>query len=70
MICTRCAHAADNQLAAAQHCGGGGGPGSRCDCQHRTDRYGPIPRALTLTVYPVASGELVVRGGKSARRKR
>lgn len=39
MICARCAHAADNQLGRAQHCDAQPGPGTPCDCQHRTDRY-------------------------------
>ncbi|MFJ4551049.1 hypothetical protein ACIP4X_17785 [Streptomyces sp. NPDC088817] len=39
MICTRCAHAADNQLGKEEHCDAQGGPDAACLCQHRTDRY-------------------------------
>lgn len=44
MVCARCAHAADNHLPADQHCSQTcGGPGRRCDCQHRTDHYHQQP---------------------------
>lgn len=39
MICPRCRDAADNALPRTAHCDADGGPGARCDCQHRTDRY-------------------------------
>lgn len=39
MICPRCRHAADNALPRTAHCDTTGGPGARCDCQHRTERY-------------------------------
>ncbi|MEV6791290.1 hypothetical protein AB0M87_04655 [Streptomyces sp. NPDC051320] len=39
MICHRCRNAADSQLSRDEHCDATGGPGSPCDCGHRTDRY-------------------------------
>lgn len=46
MVCARCAHAADNHLPADQHCSQAcGGPGRRCDCQHRVDDYRKEPAA-------------------------
>ncbi|MFF8406952.1 hypothetical protein ACF06P_35665 [Streptomyces sp. NPDC015684] len=43
MICARCADAADQQLGRDKHCAGKPGPGTPCDCQHRTDRYQRTP---------------------------
>lgn len=43
MICSTCATAADAHAPAGQHCDATGGPGARCDCAHRTDRYRPAP---------------------------
>lgn len=43
MICPRCCHAADNRLGPEHHCDATGGPGARCDCQHRETRRCPAP---------------------------
>lgn len=42
MICRPCAHAADNQLPAAEHCDTTGGRGSACSCQHRPSQRPPV----------------------------
>jgi hypothetical protein len=47
MICARCQDAADRRAPADQHCDCPGGPGAPCDCQHRTDRYRPVPAPTT-----------------------
>ncbi len=44
MVCDTCARAADQRAGRDQHCDSKGGPGARCDCQHRVDQYGAITK--------------------------
>lgn len=39
MICRTCQDAADAHAPRDQHCDATPGPGARCDCQHRVERY-------------------------------
>lgn len=54
MICARCARAADQQLGQDEHCDAQPSHGTRCDCQHRTDRY----RQTTVVIHIDASRAL------------
>jgi hypothetical protein len=49
MVCRTCAEAADRGAPPSQHCRSTGGPGSRCDCQHRPPR--------TTGTSPTSGGE-------------
>lgn len=58
MICGRCAHAADLQLPASEHCDEQAGPGAWCDCQHKVPDT-PPPRRDLIMAGAVAVNRLV-----------
>ncbi len=47
MICQTCRTAADRGLHPSAHCDATGGPGARCDCQHRPPAR---PAGCTATI--------------------
>lgn len=53
MICSQCAHAADQRLPRGHHCDTTRGPGAACDCAHRVDRYRPAPLTVINATPPL-----------------
>jgi hypothetical protein len=70
VICDPCAHAADRQLGRDAHCDAQPGPGSQCDCQHRTDRYRPAatPERASVVIHVHPDPPHVVEAIRDIRR--